>query len=83
MGNRLILDSGREARAVVEESFAMPTAEQISAPADQTEPEFELPLWFVAALAPVNFLVGSAVFFLLMPPGIPERFFASLGELQE
>lgn len=83
MGNRLILDSGGEARAVVEEAFAMRAAEQISAPADQTEPEFELPMWFVAALAAINFLVGFAVFFLLMLPGIPERFFASLGELQE
>ena len=49
---------------------------------EQQELEFDLPLWFVSLLAPLNLLVGFAVFFLVASPRRPDAFLASVSELQ-
>lgn len=71
----------------------LPTAQAAEAPVARTrqstlpEPEgkeaaFELPLWFVSLLAPLNLLVGFAVFFLVASPRRADAFLASVSELQ-
>jgi hypothetical protein len=81
-GNRLILDTSTDAAPSIDKTVAAQMAQPATDANGESETGFELPLWFVAALAPVNLLVGFAVFFLLTPPGVPERFFAQLSELQ-
>ena len=55
------------------------TSEPVSPPAEG----FELPGWFAAILAPLNLLLGLAVFFLLVPPALPEDFLARVAELEQ
>lgn len=81
-GNRLIIDVDSDQATGAADILAETTPDPLKGPVEQAQPEFELPLWFVAALAPINLLVGFAVFFLLTLPGIPERFFDALGQLQ-
>jgi hypothetical protein len=54
---------------------AEPAASPVQAP--------ELPLWFAAALAPVNLLLGFAVFLLLAPPAGARDFLARVRALEE
>jgi len=45
--------------------------------------EFELPVWFAGILAPLNLLLGLAVFFLVVPPALPEGFLTRVAELEQ
>jgi hypothetical protein len=51
-------------------------------PVSEAAEEFELPGWFAAVLAVVNLLLGLTVFFLVVPPALPEDFLARVAELQ-
>ena len=82
VSNQLILESAAATDTPAQQPLVQSPQTRPPAETAAESEIFELPLWFVAALAPVNLLVGFAVFFLLTPVTLPERFLGELARLQ-